>query len=439
MRKFLLCAAFVAACGFAKGQSLTFVPYNDNAFLSAVAISDNGRYVGGGTGEYAFITDMTTLETKYFISEHLLDGDDADDDGETYDATVRSISNDGVGYGYLDSRSTKFDFASGEYTKIDEDTNSLINYTNADGTFQCGVQYPEGFTTHPIVYTDGELKNLPEPTESTLGFEINGINAVSANADGSVIMGEVVDNFATHPLIIWQRNADDSYSVVPVCKRFFNPTYESWQKFDQFNGAAVSQNGKWIALNIHKNQPTWNDPDEGQFIARYDVEADTVQYINCPDCAPDAYIYYYANGIANDGTIIGYVEGDGRRGMICKAGSDTAEYLADVYPSVDALTLMEFNSDCSPCAITSDGRYVAGFGSVDSPLNPESDLFTASWVLDLQGEPTSVSSVASEPKPSKVVATYNLEGKKLGRNNPKNSRLVINRLANGKSVKRVVK
>lgn len=438
MKKFLLSAALVAACGMANAQKITFVPFGEgesaNAYLAATAISDNGRFIAGGTGEYAFITDMNTFETKSFISSKLLSGED-----ETATSDVESVSDEGVGYGYMEEKSAKFDFATGKFTQYEEPEYGIIHHTTADNVYQCGVRYNSTYYTIPCLYVNGELQFLPTPKESTMGFEINGVTPRMASENAEVIMGEIVDNKATAPLIIWQKNADDkTYSVVPVCKRFFNPTFESWQLYDEINGAAISKNGKWIALNLHKNYDVYaGEEDAGQFIGRYDVEADTIQVISCPD-ANNVY-YYYANGISNDGTIIGTIvntETRGTTGIICQAGSTEAKDIADVYPTVKELATMDGNDNNNPCAITPDGRYIVGFGYMESPNNPNT-LWYASWRLDTQSTETGVDNATAANETSKVVASYNIDGTKVS--NPKASRFVINRLANGKSVKKIVK
>ena len=112
MKKVLLTAAVLAACGMASAQKLTYVPYNkagqETAYLKGVAVSDNGRYVAGDDGEKAFICDMQTLELKFFKSEFL-----GEEGVSGVEATINSVTNDGVGFGYLESNPTKFDFASG--------------------------------------------------------------------------------------------------------------------------------------------------------------------------------------------------------------------------------------------------------------------------------------------------------------------------------------
>lgn len=435
MKKILLSVAMLAACGMATAQKLTYVPYANNSVLQGTVTSANGRYVAGGTGEYAFICDMTTLETKTFIADEL--GANTD---ETQTSDIWGVTDDGIGYGEIGDQAAKFDFANGTMEKLVETGNSLAKWTTADGKVQVGVTYNDGFYQVPVIWEDGNMTELPAPTEATMGFELNGVKTVATNSDASIIIGAALDNFDGQPLLVWNRNADGkTYSVVPVCKRFYNGAIEGgWQPYDYFEGAAISDNGKWIALNYHRYDETFEDETNAMRLARYDVEADTLQFIDCPDANMDTW--YYANGIANDGTIIGYVEdqnNNGRLAMICQSGSTQAKYMKDVYPGVKELADMDALELNSPCSITPDGRYVMGYGYVESPQDSD-DAWYATWQLDRGEQSTGVEETTADNAPKKVVASYDLEGKKLNLKNGKRG-IVINRLSNGKTVKNLVK
>lgn len=437
MKKILLSVAMVATFGTAFAQKLTFVPYNvpgkETAVLMGEAVSPNGRYVSGGDGEKGFICDMTTGETKFFKSEFL--GDDGVND-DAVDAVVSCVGDDGVGYGYMENCAAKFDFESGKWTKIGSD-NSAVKFANADQTVLCGHTY-EGYYPSAVYWdADCNLHELPTPTPEWLGFDASGFSATQVSADGSTIVGYAVDDMATNPLIVWHRNTDGSYSVDPVCKPYFNGAYDAWQKYDSFNADCISANGKWAAINVHDLNEANDYEDEGMYWARYDLEADTVQFINCPDHS--ASLYFYANGISNDGTIIGYTEDDarGRIGVICKAGENTVQYLSDAYPTVKEISEMDINQLNVPCSITPDGRYIEGFGYVDSPLE-ENQVWYATWLLDT-GESTAIDNAVATNTASKVVASYSIDGKKLNSKSSLKNRVVVNRLANGKAVKNVVK
>lgn len=434
MKKILLSAALLAACGMASAQKLTYVPYatpgDENAFRMGESVSPNGRWIAGGDGEKGFICDMTTGEVKNFASEFI-----SDETISKRTATINTVSNDGIGYGYMEEEAAKFDFATGTYQKLVRNLGSSVAAVNGDGTFAVGYTYDDDMTGRNAVYWDKEeMKVLPQPTESWIGFETDGYQAVAVSGDSATIVGFAVDNFSSYPLVLWHRNTDGSYSVNPVCKRYFNATFESWQKYDSFNAECISENGKWIAVNLHDVTDDWSDG--GMYIGRYDVEADTLGIIECPDHS--AELYYYANGIANDGTIVGTVEGNGRFGIIVNAGENTAKYLSEVYPSVTELAQMEELMDNCPTDITPDGRYILGFGAVISPLD-EDQAWTATWLLDTGKETTAVENAKADNEAKKVVASYDVEGKKINKVGARRNSLVIDRLANGKAVKSIVK
>ena len=439
MKKILLSAALLAACGAMQAQKLTYVPWQENALMCGTTMSDNGRYVGGSDTEgRAFIYDMEKGEIKYFVSPNLSNPDQA----ESAQADIRAITNDGVGVGYIENKAAKFDFTTGQYTKILDDAiedNSLARHINADGSVICGVTYDNSYIQRPFVIVDGKMSYLPEFTDSWTGYETNGFIASATNSDGSVVLGGVIDNFATYPLMLWVRNRDNStYSAVLSSKRFFDGSQnlDGSQPYDEFCGTAISANGKWVAINLKTKDPYWQY-NYGECIARYDVEADTIQYINCPDASLD--LYYSGHAIANDGTIVGVTEDQitgAQTSIICKAGETTVQTLSEAFPSVKEIADMENNDLCIPASITPDGRYITGYGYVD--FNDDS-LCYGTWRLDTKNEEggeTGVESAAQNGEKSEVVASYSVDGRKVSRQSANNS-LRINKLANGKTVKTV--
>ena len=439
MRKFLLSAALVAACGMASAQKLTYYPWTSNGYLQAITCSQNGQYIGGeDMGGQAFIADMKTGEIKYFASENL-----GNEDGtEEPDACVNCVNNDGIGYGYFESHAAKFDFNTGKTTIIEDEEMSLVRSATTDGSQKFGVTYDKAYTQTPCYWnTDGVRTVLPQFSDEVVGYETNGYKAIQVSADGSTILGGVVDNFASDPMVIWHRNSDNqTYSLTVPSKRFFDGSFEldGFQKYDMVKGEAISANGKWVALNMHDkatDESGWT-PLYGQVIARYDVEADTLGIIDCPEASAD--FYYCAYGISNDGTIVGTIEdqaSNGEKAMICLAGSNKAQAMSEAFPGINEIKTMDNNEFNVPCGITADGRYIVGYGYVDYD---DENLCLGSYVIDTQ-KATGVDNVANsdDVKSSKVVASYDIDGKKLI--NPKGNRIVINRLANGKAMKRIMK
>ena len=436
MKKILLSAALMAACTAVSAQKLTYVPYTENALLTGCTVSSNGRYVAGPDTEgRAFIYDAQEKKYKEFFSKHLGN----EEYGSSANADIRAVTNDGVGYGYVDEKAAKFDYATGEFTYLlpeSVEDMSLSQYVAPDGSFNCGATYDASYAQNAYIQIGDEITYLPTPTDEWLGYESNGFSARGASADGSVIFGSVIDNFATYPLVAWVRNSDGkTYSFVQLSKRFFDGTddLEGAQPNDMFEGYAISENGKWIAVNYHKKADSRGD-DTGIVIGRYNVETDQLDTLRCPDGSVD--VYYYASSISNDGTIVGNVEDQlsgGRQAFICKGGETEAKYLRDAYPTVTELAAMDGNQFNSATAITPDGRYIQGFGYVD--FNEES-LCYATWLLDTESDPTAVEGVATENAPSKVVASYSLDGKRISRPTLSKS-IVLDRLANGKVRKSV--
>lgn len=427
MKKILLSAALVAVCSAVSAQKFTYVPYTENALMEGTTISSNGKYVGGcDTEGRAFIHNTQTKETKYFYSPDLEEG------GEGLDASVNSITDDGVGVGYLATNAVKFDFASGTYSQL-LDESSIANYVSPDGKFVTGFTYDAAYTRTPFYMADGVKKALPTATSEWLGYEVNGFSVTSASADGSLIIGGVMDNFASFPMVAWSRNADnDTYSILPLSRRFFDGSMnlDGPQPYDWVEAAAISADGKWIAVNLH------DKTGGGMIIGRYSVEKDSVYAISCPEATNTKW--YYANGISNDGTVVGYLEDQrtgARYGIMCKAGENEAKYMADVYPTLTEIAQMDMLEFNTPCSITADGRYIEGFGYTDYD---EESVCYATWYIDTQASPeTGISSVENKPASDKVVASYSLDGKKLNRIEGYRG-VVINKLADGR-VRKTIK
>lgn len=429
MKKMLLSAAFLAAMTSVSAQKFTFVPYADNGYLMGTYISSDGHYVAGGDlGGQAFIYDTQNGKMKYFVSP-----DNAD---ETKDesAEVRAVNPDGTGVGYVGDKLCKFNFNTGEYTDLGVDEPALANTISTDGSIIGGFAWDEStYMQHPIYLKDGVKYDLPMPTSKWLGYEANGFGLTGASEDGSMFLGYVQDDFAAYPICVWVLNQDGkTYSVVPVSKRFYDASIElnGPQEYDYFNGAFMSANGRWVALSMHNK----NNFDQSYTLARYDVLNDCVEMISCPEATPQQA--YYATAISNDGTLIGYINDEAsnaRTGVICLAGDSVAHRLSEAFPNVPELAKLDVNELNTPCCITPDGRYIAGFGYVD--LDEQNLCFATYWIDTKVTD--DVDKVAGSSEPAKVVASYGVDGKAKRIAAAKGLRL--DKLANGKVKKVMVK
>lgn len=370
MKKMLLSAAFLAAMTSVSAQKLTYVPYADNGYLMGTYISSDGRYIAGGdAGGQGFIYDTQNGQIKYFVSPE-----------------------------------------NGDETK-DEST----------------------YMQHPIYLKDGVKYDLPMPTSTWLGYEANGFGLTGANADGSMFLGYVQDDFAAYPICVWVLNQDGkTYSVIPVSKRFYDSSIElsGPQPMDYFNGAFMSANGRWVALSVHNK----DNAEQSYTLARYDVLNDALEYISCPEATQT--LAYYATAISDDGTMIGYIndeKSNARTGVICLAGDTVAHRLSEAFPEVPELAQLDVNELNTPCCITPDGRYITGFGYVD--LDDENLCFGTYWI---DTKTTDAVDKVSEAAPAtKVVGSYGVDGKVKRIAAPKGLRL--DKFANGKVKKVVVK
>lgn len=429
MKKMLLSAAFLAAMTSVSAQKLTYVPYADNGYLMGTYISSDGRYIAGcDAGGQGFIYDTQNGQIKYFVSPE--NGD------ETKDASteVRAVNPDGTGVGYVGDKLCKFDFNTGEYTDLGVNEPALANTMSTDGSVIGGFAWDENtYMQHPIYLKDGVKYDLPMPTSTWLGYEANGFGLTGANADGSMFLGYVQDDFAAYPICVWVLNQDGkTYSVIPVSKRFYDSSIElsGPQPMDYFNGAFMSANGRWVALSVHNKDNT----EQSYTLARYDVLNDALEYISCPEATQT--LAYYATAISDDGTMIGYINDEtsnARTGVICLAGDTVAHRLSEAFPQVPELGQLDVYELNTPCCITPDGRYITGFGYVD--LDDENLCFGTYWI---DTKTTDAVDKVSEAAPAtKVVGSYGVDGKAKRIAAPKGLRL--DKLANGKVKKVVVK
>lgn len=426
MRKVIFSAALMAAFMSASAQKLNFVPYTDNAYLMGTAMSNNGKYVGG-SDRYgnAFIYNTETGELKYYYDESA-----TGDESHTTDSDIRYISNDGTGVGYVAEKAAKFDFATGKYEQINlsNDANGLFNYIASDGSMS-GQSWGRNYYCSPIIVKDNKEIDLPLPTTEWLGYENMGACVREGNSDGTILMGYIIDNFASLNLAFWAKNAnDDNYSLIPVGKKYFDGSFylDGPQPYMWFEGTAISSNGKWASI-AYKSK---DDPDAPTLLARYDVTNDTFEPITYATSTSEMY----ATSIADDGTMVGYLDQSGRKGFIVKGNETEAKLLADIYPEVKEWATLDAEGFNTPCKISPDGRYIQGFGQLE---NSETAQIYATYWFDTEGTATSIKN-ATDTESSKVKNSYTIDGRKTSIVSPKANSILINKYENG-NVKKILK
>ncbi len=433
MKKILLSAAFVAAFTSASAQKLNFIPWTDNGYLTGTTISDNGKFVAGNDrGGQAFIYNTETGQIKYYKSKELESGDEY---SYTVNSCVWDVDNDGVGIGYVAEQAAKFRYDTGEWEEFRSKDGyaGLFHYMAPDGTM-AGMRWDEHFYRWPfLIDKDGNEKTLPLPSPSWYGWsEFQGGSIQGGNADGSVLMGYVMDNYSSETLAFWIKNYnDDNYSVVPVGKEYYDGSIalDGDQPFVFMGDNCISSNGKWVAFKyILKDDYTYK-----YNVARYNVMTGKLEYITCS--IDESMTSYNPTGISDEGTIVGYTQDatNARKGFIVNGDESEAKLLAEVYPNVKEWAALDNTGNDTPCHITPDGRYIAGFGYVDYD---ETSYCYGSYWFDTDGT-SSVSSVKTADA-DKVKESYSVDGRKIIRTAPNSNGIVINKYDNGE-VKKILK
>lgn len=205
------------------------------------------------------------------------------------------------------------------YTVLKEGGSSAYS-VNADGNLIAGF-WVEGFYSHACIWKapftgKADRIDLPEPTSEQCGFEVNGTEARWMSEDGSVIVGFLMDDVSSWPLIIWTRQADGSYKLEVTCLAYYHPyDWESDAKLAQymtFAPGCLSPDGKYVGLTLQEYSAEWGAPSK---TARLNLQTKELEILSG--------VYFLPNSISNDGTVVGAVPlGGGVGPLSTKADGD---------------------------------------------------------------------------------------------------------------------
>ena len=337
-------------------------PQNDQAIM--FVLSPNGRYVGGYTyvDHQFYIYDAQQKTAKTFgdaSADNLVD--------------LRSISNDGKAVGMLSTG----ELTDGVVCNFADGTSKTVKSTitkglTPDGNFITGAKLDGSGTYWNAVYFDGDdIVSLPEPTTKWAGWPstdpddpnvIFGSSADFVSADTSVIAGYVIDPASTYPAVVWRKNRDGkTFSVDFISRHYFCSNPDSIKgegnSYALFTPTALSENGKWLALTIGKYKADGWNLKYG--LGRYNLDTDELQEYWYDDSVAECS----SAGIANDGTMTGWTGSSSKEvSATWNAGEDAPQTLSEAFPGVAEFAEFDATLGHKPCAISADGRYIAGYG-----------------------------------------------------------------------------
>lgn len=372
-------------------------------------ISANGKYVCGSSySQIGFISEWQTQNTK------ICDGTS----GISRASAFGFISNDGIALA-----SSRISFETGQ--SLSPFYGGFADMMSEDGRIVVGMTprkvLSDFGSSHYIEYQacyweDGVQHLLPVPTEEELGYYYLRTRARCISDDGSVILGEIVDRLYLLPMILWFRQEDGTYKMDAVCEKYFSDIKYNegyYKEYVVFQGCALSKNGKWVAMKL-RNSPEYNKPVNTPYqVALYNVDTGEIRKATIPDeigLYDGAMLYIYYNGVANDGTIVGYyldIYG-GESAFIMYPEDMTLRRFVDEFNTIGAFADYDDNLLNRVSSITPDGRYIIGYGW-------KNDSYEG-YVLDTMGnentenEDTGVRDIHTEEG---CIEYFNVSGQKL--------------------------
>lgn len=332
--------------------------------LMTEGISPSGRYIVGNNfaGHFPCIWDTQANTTTSY--------------SQFEDGTLAGVNDAGVAVGTDNSYSGKaYIFRPGsepEQLEGDEtDEGAFATGISADGSVVCGYYFDAAWTTTPCIWKDGKRIALPLPSNSEVGFTVNGGEAKAISADGNVIAGVAFDDMSTWPAIVWRLNDKGEYICDPVCKDFFEPDMNMGKPYLYFEYNGLSANGEWLTVQVQPEYDCWDwkvVPPAKQ-AARLHLPTKKLEVLPAEEG-----LDYTPYGIANNGScvIVTNPMGEepqmiGRNGGYWAAGAEKAVMLGDMYTQ-DAQLQALANNSLVPSCISADAKYLAGFGIEGSDI-----------------------------------------------------------------------
>ncbi len=376
-------------------------PLTASTQLLGEGMSANAKYVVGTNYSY-FAPCIWDTETNDFVNFPQYE-----------EGVLHAVNNDGIAIGSSRTNGGKAMIVHTDGTSEILSDNGGANTqgsdawcVSADGKTIGGFYYyfewkneeqTEGFyATFPCVWQNKKCIILPYPSKNEIGFNVDGAGLRWMSADASILLGYLVDDMATWPIIIWRKNAEGNYEYdASLCQRFYGEKYASGKPYMKFSPAALSANGEWIVLTVQKSFDENDSNIPSDKIARYNLKTDQLEVLGGgidEMVAPSA--------ISDEGTVLMYTSnGDifGRTGYVWKAGETKAIIIDDMLRKVNGMP--DFNTN-TPVTFAADNKTILGF-CIDDTRN----FF--SYVIDIDRMEEAINGIQ---KPTVSVPQYFSDG-----------------------------
>lgn len=387
MKKFLLTSVLIsmaASSALAAEPSAKEISNNDYLSLyqgmEVLGMSANGEYVAGFTSEIvgrSFMANTQTGEAVCFTDMQV------DDDGNQ----LTGVSNNGIAVGFDASHAVKCHL-DGSFEQLESPGFGFAMARNisSDGSTIVGSVSKGAWTELMAACwdADGKMQLLPYPSSATVGtFKINGCEAAYANEDGSIIVGWLVANPNTYPLIFWERQPDGTYQYVNVLTDLYEPLHQNvWHEDKSYPDGGyytfekgpnpwmrmqpqgLTNDGKYIVLVLQDNRSNaLNPPYQLGF---YNVETGE---LTAEDYDPRSILADGINitGVSNDLTVVGINALSVTAGVIpfVKKYGEEAVPVLSLCSNSSIMQEAEYwfmqGMPVIASGISADGRYISGY------------------------------------------------------------------------------
>lgn len=395
MKRFLLISVGLIFCIGLNAQTITVLEDGEvfGGFMPQT-ISPNGMYVGGSS--YAGMMFIS----NWADNNNMVVDESYGSIYENYGSEIRGISDNGIGVGFDDRGAVIVDIDNDSYKILMDIEPSkgvndvLASSITADGSLIVGSVIDSNYNPVPVYWENEVLNYLPLPEGVDLGFNPEGYSAQQVTSDGSIIMGYAVDNFSTYPLVLWLRQEDGSYLCDPVFKDYFEGG-KGTKEFLRFRGLSINRCGSSIIMKVQYNS---EDPEYMgvNFLALYTIADKKLEIIKVDGehgIEPDVDFDVWFDGISDNNTVVGwYISSDGGRYPFIMYGDELQPTkLSLAFPDLEKLQVYDESQEHALSGISADGRYICGMG-VDYSDYYHTYIYEG-YVIDTQSDDAGVSSV----------------------------------------------